>query len=319
METVIITGGTGLVGTALSKLLVQNGYAVVLLSRSIPALAEDAPSGNVESSAIRKAYWDPAKKQIDKLAIEQADYIINLAGAGVAEKRWTPARKKEILESRVQSGQLLVKALREIPNKVKAVINASAIGWYGADVKENNSAAFTEADPADIGFLGNACLQWEDSIKPVTELQKRLVILRIGIVLSNEGGALAEFKKPLRLGVAAILGNGRQIISWIHIDDLCRLFLYALKQQDLSGIYNAVAPEPVSNAELTIQLAKKKNGRLFIPVKVPAIALKMILGEMSVEVLKSATVSSRKIESSGFEFLYPSINKALEVLCPSRI
>jgi uncharacterized protein (TIGR01777 family) len=317
METVIITGGTGLVGTALSKLLVQNGYTVVLLSRSIPALAEDAPSGNVESSAIRKAYWDPAKKQIDKPAIEQADYIINLAGAGVAEKRWTPARKKEILESRVQSGQLLVKALREIPNKVKSVINASAIGWYGADVKENNSVAFTEADPADNGFLGSACLQWEDSIKPVTELQKRLVILRIGIVLSNEGGALAEFKKPLRLGLAAILGNGRQIISWIHIDDLCRLFLYALKQQGLNGIYNAVAPEPVSNAVLTIQLAKKKNGRLFIPVKVPAIALKMILGEMSVEVLKSATVSSRRIESSGFKFLYPSINKALEVLCAS--
>ena len=317
METVLIAGGTGLVGTALSKLLLQNGYSVVLLSRSIPPLAEGSSWSNDGGPTLRKAYWDPAKKQIDKLVIEQADYIINLAGAGVAEKRWTAARKKEILESRVQSGQLVVKALTEIPNKVKAVINASAIGWYGANAEENISPAFTEADPADKGFLGSACLQWEDSIKPVAELQKRLIILRIGIVLSSEGGALAEFRKPLRLGVAAILGNGRQIISWIHIDDLCRLFMYSLQQHSMNGIYNAVAPEPVSNAALTIQLAKRKNGHLFIPVKVPAIALKMILGEMSVEVLKSATVSSRKIESSGFEFLYSSINKALEVLCPS--
>ena len=314
METVLIAGGTGLVGTALSKLLLQNGYTVILLSRSIPPLPEASP-GNEEGPTLRKAYWDPAKKQIDKAAIEQADYIINLAGAGVAEKRWTAARKKEIAESRVQSGQLVVKALTEIPNKVKAVINASAIGWYGANAKDSTPTAFTEVDPADKGFLGRTCNQWEESIKPIAGLQKRLVILRIGIVLSNEGGALAEFKKPLRVGVAAILGNGRQIISWIYIEDLCRLFMYALQQQGLSGIYNAVAPEPISNAALTIQLAKKKNGRFFIPVQVPAIALKMILGEMSIEVLKSAVVSSRKIESSGFEFLYPSINKALEVLC----
>jgi uncharacterized protein (TIGR01777 family) len=247
---------------------------------------------------------------IDTTAIKEADYIIHLAGAGVADKRWTESRKKEILESRTRSSALLLKCLQNNPNKVKAVISASAIGWYGPD----NGKLFTEEDPAANDFLGQTCVAWENSIQPVVELGKRLVKLRLGIVLSNDGGALKEFKKPLALGVAAILGDGKQMTSWIHIDDLCRGFLFAIENRELEGVYNLTAPEPVDNKTLTLTLAQKRNGKAFIPVKVPSSFLKLALGEMSVEILKSATISSQKIQQAGFNFIYPNIKSAINNL-----
>jgi uncharacterized protein (TIGR01777 family) len=182
-----------------------------------------------------------------KARIASADYIIHLAGANVAEKRWTDKRKKEIVESRTQSGALLVTSLQQIPNKVKAVISASAMGWYGPDTTQSRQHGFKEDAPPANDFLGNTCKLWEESIKPVETLGKRLVVFRFGIVLSNGGGALQEFKKPLKFGIAAIIGNGKQIISWIHIDDLCRLLLFALEHENISGVYNAVAPQTISN------------------------------------------------------------------------
>lgn len=314
MATILITGGTGLVGKALTIAFLQKGYEVIVMGRSAANRDTVLLSRNQHGEDLPKpeyAKWDVEKQEIDIAAIAKADYIIHLAGAGVADKRWTARRKKEILESRVKSGTLLANSLKNFPNKVRAVISASAIGWYGADNASSSLRKFEETDEPASDFLGQTCKQWEESIEPVAALNKRLVKFRIGIVLSKEGGALKEFLKPLNFGVASILGNGRQIISWIHIDDLVNMFIKAVEKESISGVYNAVAPSPVSNKELILSLAKARN-KFFIPVPVPAFILKLLLGEMSIEVLKSATVSSSKAEKAGFTFKYPSINTAVE-------
>ncbi len=309
METILIAGGTGLIGTALSKLLFGKGYKVILLSRSANPVEQFK-----NNTGVSMAYWNPVEQQVDRAAIEQADYIINLAGAGVADKRWTKKRKKEISDSRVQSGNLIVKALTEIPNKVKLVINASGIGWYGEDPEIPNRLPFTEDMPADSGFLGYTCKLWEQSIQPVAKLGKRLVIFRTAIVLSNAGGAFKEFCNPLRFGIATVLGSGKQIVSWIHIDDLCKMFLYAIQEEKLQGVYNAAAPNPVSNKELIREIARKKNKNFYITIPVPSFVLKTVLGEMSIEVLKSTTISTWKIEQTGFKYDYPFIGNAVDNL-----
>jgi hypothetical protein len=304
-----------MIGTALSRHLLSEGYNVIILSRNPRETAVQHNLGTERrifrsSGNLFYSRWDIDKMAIDATALKEADYVIHLAGAGVADKRWTESRKKEILESRTRSSELLLKSLQNNPNKVKAVISASAIGWYGPD----KGKVFTEEDPAANDFLGQTCVAWENSIQPVIELGKRLVKLRLGIVLSNDGGALKEFKKPLALGVAAILGDGKQMTSWIHIDDLCRGFLFAIENRELEGVYNLAAPEPVDNKTLTLTLAQKRNGKAFIPVKVSSSFLKLALGEMSVEILKSATVSSHKIQQAGFNFIYPNITSAIRNL-----
>ena len=311
MSAILITGGTGLIGKAITKALSDKGHQVIILSRN-PEQQKDSVKN------VSFAKWNIEKQVIDADAITKADYIIHLAGANVAEKRWTEKRKKEIEESRAKSGALLVKGLKENANIVKAVISASAIGWYGASPLPSPQSGegrgllkFVESDLPANDFLGQTCKQWEDSIAPVIQLNKRLVILRTGIVLSNEGGALIEFKKTLKFGLATILGSGRQVISWIHIDDLVRMYITAIENENLNGIYNAVAPEPVSNRELIMKLAGAKANNFFIPVHVPSFVLKMVLGEMSIEVLKSADVSCQKIQGEGFTFLYPSIKEAI--------
>ena len=315
MATVMITGGTGLVGSALSKLLINNGYNVIILSRNpLKTAKEHDYEGKMGAfKSVGNVYysrWDLDRQYIDPAALSNTDHIIHLAGASVAEKRWTSSRKKEILESRTKSSVLLVKALKEHPHKVKDVISASAIGWYGPD----KGKPFVETDPVYPGFLGDTCKKWEESISPVEELGIRLVKLRMGIVLSHKGGALKEFRKPMRFGVAAIMGSGDQVVSWIHIEDLCRLFLYAMEEKNVSGVYNAVAPNPVTNRDLTKMLSAHITKGRAIPVNVPEFVLKTMLGEMSIEVLKSATVSAEKIQQAGFEFLYPTLGKAINDL-----
>jgi uncharacterized protein len=275
MATILITGGTGLVGSKLTEQLLQKGYGVIILTRKQRAAAV---------SNLSYAVWDVDTGTIDEEAVRRADHIVHLAGAGVADKRWTPRRKQEIAESRTKSAALIVKALAGIPNKVKTVVSASAIGWYGADTAESRRRGFREDAPPDRHFLGETCRLWEGSINPVQELGKRLVKLRIGIVLSEDGGALQEFSRPIRFGMATILGSGDQVISWIHVEDLCRMFIYAIENEGMAGAYNAVAPKPVTNKELTLKLAQKLRGKFFIPLHVPAFALKLALGEMSIEV-----------------------------------
>jgi uncharacterized protein (TIGR01777 family) len=316
METALITGGTGMIGKALTQALIERGYNVIILTRHINNKQK------TKSDKLTYAVWNVEKKTIDKAAFAKADYIIHLAGASVAEKRWTDKRKQEIVSSRVESGKLIVESLKTLPHNVKTVISATAIGWYGPDrhasLEEQVGVKFTEKDPSSNDFLGQTCKQWEAAIEPASFLGKRLVKLRIGIVLSNEGGAYAEFKKPLKLGFATILGNGKQIISWIHIDDLIRIILYAMENEKMEGTYNAVAPNPVSNKELVLEIARQERGKNYIPVHVPTFALKIRLGEMSVEVLKSATVSSEKLQQAGFIFQYPDIESAILQLSDQR-
>jgi len=285
-------------------MLLSKGYEVIILTRQ---------PDQENTGAVKYANWNVESGTIDKDAIARADYIIHLGGTNVGEKRWTKKRKKEILDSREKSGELIIKALKEIPNKVQCVLTASGIGWYGPDTKISKQKGFNENDPHSNDFLGEVCEQWEESLKPVVALDKRLIIFRQGIVLSKEGGAFTEFKKPLKFGIAAILGSGKQVLSWIHIEDLCRMYVYALEKK-FSGVFNAVAPQVISNKNFTFQLAKKVRGKFFIAIYVPSFGLKIVLGEMSIEVLKSATVNSEKIKSTGFQFLYPSIEAAFNNL-----
>ncbi len=311
MNTILITGGTGLIGTAITKSLLEKNYNVIVLTRNKDKITPPA------SANLSYAEWNIAEQTIDSSAITKSDFIIHLAGAGVADKRWTSKRKKEILESRTQSSSLLVKALKENTNNVKAVISASGIGWYGLALpgdKGSDKYPFIETDPAAEDFLGTTCKEWEASIDPVTSLGKRLVKFRTGIVLSKQGGAFKEFKKPLRFGIAAIMGNGKQTMSWIHIDDLARLYIYAIENERLSGVYNAVAPQTLTNKKFTLQLARSVRGRFFVPIFVPSFVLKLVVGELSIEVLKSAVVSCEKIKKEGYTFLYPSIIAALHHL-----
>jgi uncharacterized protein len=316
MTTVIITGGTGLIGTALTKALVQKGYEIVILSRSKKLSTK---------KNISYAVWDVSNQTIEEEAIKKADYIVHLAGANVGEKRWTQKRKKEIVDSRVDTGKLLVKALKEIPNKVKAVVSSSAMGYYGPDSLipnpspggEGSERPFMETDPSYNDFLATTVVKWEGAIKPVIDLGKRLVFFRTGIVLSNEGGAYKEFKKPLQFGVASVLGSGKQTVSWIHIDDLVRLYIEAIENDKWNGVYNAVSPNPVSNRQLIKEIARQTK-RFYVVAKVPAFVLKVVLGEMSIEVLKSTTVSSEKIRKEGFQFLFPTIADAIKSLRASE-
>lgn len=310
MATVVITGGTGTIGKRLSAMLVEKGYRVIILSRKVQNINPQSP--------VTYAHWNVEKGEIDIAAVTSADYIIHLAGAGVADSRWTAARKQEIVDSRTFSSALLVKTLRNNKNNVKAVVSSSATGWYGEDSPANLPGGFTEDATPAADFLGDTCRLWEDSIEPVTQLGIRLVKLRTGIVLSNQGGAYVEFKKPLKAGLATIMGSGKQMVSWIHVEDVCRMYIFAIEHDTLKGAFNAVAPNPVSNKTLILQIARTLNGSVYLPVPAPAFMLKLMLGEMSIEILKSVTASASKIQSAGFAFLYPRIEEAAKALAGEK-
>lgn len=248
MQTVLITGGTGTIGRRLTQLLLIKNYRVIILTRNI--------AGKTNTENYRYAEWNIGKQTIDRNALEEADFIIHLAGAGIADGRWTAKRKKVIVNSRVNGCRLIIKALKEIPNKVRVVISASAIGYYGQDRSPGHF--FKEEDEAGNDFLAQTCKAWEEAIRPVTTLGKRLVILRTGVVLDNQDGAYREFEKSLQFRVATVLGKGDQVISWIHINDMCRVYLQALENPEMQGVYNSCAPNPVSNKQLVSLIAGHK-------------------------------------------------------------
>lgn len=304
MASILITGGTGLVGRALVNHLLKKNYRVTILTRNMDNLKPE--------KGVDYALWDVKKGEIDVSAIAKADAIIHLAGAGVMDKKWTAEYKKEILESRTKSSELLIDTLRKDKHNVKVIVSASAIGWYGEDKIPGH--LFTEDEPYDKDFLGEVCMLWEKSTEPAEQLGIRVCRLRTGIVLSKEGGAYPEFKASLKFGIASILGNGKQVISWIHIDDLCRAYIYALENEMMKGSYNAVAPAPVKNKLLTLTIADKVKGKFYIPVHVPQFVLQTMMGKRSIEILKSTAVSSEKIMREGFTFLYPEIKTAIAAI-----
>ncbi|MBN9481777.1 MAG: TIGR01777 family protein [Bacteroidetes bacterium 43-93] len=298
MQTIGITGGTGFIGHHLANHLVSNGYKVIIFTRDV--------AGHTPGQFIDYALWDTGSKAADINAFKQLDGIIHLAGAGIADKRWTKDRKKEIRDSRVDGTQYLVRLLKEHAPGCKTFISASAIGYYGPD---NGNSPFTETAPHYNDFLSNVCVQWEQASNDI-EPEMRRVIFRFGIVLGKESGAFPQFANPVKWGVMPVLGGGQQVISWIHIADLTGMILFALQQNELTGVYNAVAPQPVSQKAM-MQTIGHSLGGIRIPVPVPAAALKLAMGEMSIEVLKSATVSCQKIVAAGFNFQYSSIEQAV--------
>ncbi len=301
MKTIGITGGTGFIGRHLTEHLIGKGYKVVIFSRS---------AKNAGSEYVSYAHWDAEKGEIDKPALSRLDGLVHLAGASIAEKRLTEKRKKEIINSRVHSTGFLVAQLKEHAPGCKTLVSASAMGFYGPD--RPGAPPFTESAPPYDDFLGNTCRQWEAATMQAQDLL-RTVIIRIGIVLGKDGGAFPELSGPLSFGVMPILGGGKQVVSWIEVTDLARLFTFALENTAMSGVYNGVSPNPVSHRQLMYAIAKERGG-LAIPVPVPAFVLKIALGEMSAEVLKSCTVSSDKTTASGFGFEHPEIAGALKKL-----
>ena len=304
MPCVLISGGTGLIGSHLANYLIKKDYDVVILSRK-----KNQTSDNPK---ISYSFWNVKDKIIDSEVVRKADHIIHLAGAGVFDKKWTQEYKKLIIDSRVKSAELIINCLDQNNHNVKTFVSASAIGWYGKDEKPLiRKEGYVEGDPSSNDFLGETCVLWEAASSRVTTFGTRLVRLRTGIVLSNQGGAFERYKAPLKFGIAPILGNGKQVVSWIHIDDLCRMYCEAIENDYLNGNYNAVAPEPCTQKEIVMKLGQQMRNKFFIPIYVPAFAIKLVFGKRSIEILKSETVSDKKIKSNGFTFLYPSLESAI--------
>jgi uncharacterized protein (TIGR01777 family) len=296
-KRVLITGGSGLIGSHLTHHLLQEGVQVVHLGRS-------------KRNHVVPAYqWDVEAGEMDVRALGGVDSIVHLAGAGVADKRWTPQRKQEILQSRVQSTALLFSTLKTHFHQVKTFVSASAIGYYGFG---NGNQIFDETSGPGNDFLSGVVVAWEKEVDALSALGIRLVKIRIGIVLSAKGGALKEMIRPIRWGMGAPLGSGEQFMSWIHIDDLCRIFTFALLRDELHGVFNATAGW-VTNREFTKKVAGILHRPLWLP-SVPAPVLRMLLGEMADMVLNGSKVSSEKIKKAGFSFKFENLSDALQDL-----
>jgi uncharacterized protein len=292
----LITGGSGLIGREITQLILKENDQVNWLSTS-----------KKKQNGVATYSWDLEKGTIESGCFDGVNAIIHLAGAGVADHKWTPAYKKLLITSRIDSAQLLFKELEKIENRPKVIISASAIGIYG------NLTAGETSENAAIGdsFLAELTQNWENEVDKLEQLGIRVVKLRIGIVLAADGGFIKKVAAPAKFGFAAALGNGKMQTSWIHITDLANMFLFGAKNDQLHGAYNAVAPNPVSNYEITKQIAKALHKPFFLP-NIPAFVLKLIFGEMTDMLLSSQHVSAKKIQAAGFSFKYKIIQEALK-------
>jgi uncharacterized protein (TIGR01777 family) len=293
---ILITGGTGLIGKVISKTLLDKGHEVVYLSRT-----------ERFGGQIQQYKWDVTKGEIDTRAFDQVDAIIHLAGAGIAEEKWTEKRKKEILASRVHSSTLLYKHISKLEKKPSVFIGGSAVGIYGALTSDQ---IFVESDQAAKDFLGETCWHWESTYKNIQALGIRTAIIRTGIVLSNAGGALPKMAQPAKWGLGSPLGNGQQYVPWIHEQDIANIFIYALDHAQIQGVYNGVGSEHINNKRLT-KLVCKALHRPFIFPAVPSFLLRLLFGEMADAFLKGSRVSNAKIKETGFQFAFESAESAL--------
>jgi uncharacterized protein len=296
METILMTGASGFIGQHLSLLLREKGYRVLMLSRNFhQSLKED------------HFLWNPATGSLDPEALKQADHLIHLAGTGIGDRRWTTLRKQEIWESRINTCQGLLQKTIEVGAHLKTFVSASAVGFYGTKVSEK---AFTEKDSAGEGFLASVCKAWEHAADEFEAIGIRTVKIRTGLVLGKNGGILPQMLLPVRIGLGAPIGSGKQILPWIHLNDLCNIYLKAIQDRSYKGAYNAVAPELINNHDFTKTLAKIMH-RPFWPIPIPAFPVKWFIGERSKLILEGHSVLPERLEQAGFDFQYTNSKAAL--------
>ncbi len=294
---VLITGGSGLIGKVLTQFLKDAGHDVAILTRKVnPKLK------------VKQYQWDPRVHEIDSEALFNVDCIIHLAGANIAEKRWTKKRWEEMYSSRVASAEFLFEKVKEDQIPLKSFISSSAIGWYGADTSEQ---VFTEEAACADDILGDLSLAWEAAADSFSDIGCSVSKVRTGIVLTHEGGALPKMMKPILFGMGSPIGSGMQYMPWIHMDDLCAIYKQLLEQKLPAGVYNGVSPEHVTNKDLTRLLAKVLQRPLWLP-NVPSFVLSLIFGKMAVILLNGSRVSADKLIEKGFQFKYPKTLAALE-------
>ncbi|MFD0748673.1 TIGR01777 family oxidoreductase [Mucilaginibacter calamicampi] len=293
---VLITGGTGLVGKQLTEYLLSKGYTVSHLSRK--------PGTDAR---VATYLWDVKKGEIDEHCIDGVDTIVHLAGNGIADERWTEERKKEIIESRTKSIALVYEVLKKNPHNVKTVVSASGVGYYS----DRGNDVMTETCAPAHDFMGTCCVAWENAVAEGEKLGLRVVKFRTGVVLSKVGGALPKIAAPVKFGVGAALGSGKQWMPWIHEQDVVYMYRFAIDHEELSGVFNMVAPEPVTNKQFTKAITKVLSRPFWLP-NVPAFALKLALGEMATIVLGSTNASAKKIKAAGYSFSYPELTGALK-------
>lgn len=296
MAKILITGGTGLIGNALCKKLIENGHEVSILTRNL-----------IKSNTIKYFLWDVNKSTIDEKAFDGVEHIIHLAGSGIAEKKWTDERKKDIINSRVNSSKLILSVLQKRNIQLKSFVGASAIGIYGMTTSEK---IFTENDLGPSDFLSETCMSWENSYSDFDTVSERQCIVRISVVIAKEGGALKKLLPIFKFGLGSGIGTGKQYMPWIHIDDLVSVFYETLFNHSYQGIYNAVATEHVTNNSFSKQLAKSLKKPFFMPL-IPAFIIKLMYGEMANVILEGSRVSNGRLMRKGFIFKYPDLKNAL--------
>jgi len=297
---VLITGATGLIGSEIVKNCHAKGIAVNYLTTSKSKIENN--------SNYQGFYWNPSQSKIDVNCIKDVDTIIHLVGASIS-KRWTKAHKQAIINSRLETTALLHDTVKNNSNTIKQIISASAIGYYPDSLTNYYSEDEKEISTS---FLGQVVEAWEQVVDTFKTLNIIVSKVRIGIVFSNKGGAFPELAKPIKFGAGAVMGSGKQWMSWVHLNDLAGIFMHVL-QRNLEGIYNGVAPNPATNNTITKVIAKKMKRPLFLP-NIPKFAMQLVLGEMHIILFESQRVSSKKIEDSGFEFKYVNLDAALEEL-----
>ena len=298
MKKILIAGGTGFVGKKLIPFLVEKGYSIHVLTRK--------PSAN-SSKNIRFFQWEIERQYIDKKAFEGVEILINLTGANIGEKRWTEQRKKEIIDSRINSIDILYQYISENKFNINTFISSSAVGFYGAVTTDKT---FVETSENGNDFLASVSQKWEDATLKFNDLGIRTVILRKGVILGKEGGMVKKLSPLAKLGINVSLGSGKQYLPWIDIRDLVRLYDFFLSNAQLSGIYNAVATEQITMSDLSKALLQAFGKKSFLP-NAPAFVIRLLFGEMAVMLLEGSKVSNEKLKTTGFSFEFDTIEKSL--------